>query len=71
MENLEKGLCPECDNFIYINRGKYICACGWKISKAEYTYLMKMKEKQNDEYYIPDYEENLQELNFLGRPKIK
>lgn len=67
MENLSIGLCSECDRgYRYNGNTKmYFCICGWSMSKKEFDDLMSVRESQSNEYHIPDYDENLSELNNL------
>lgn len=64
--NLQKGLCPHCSGFLQRDDEAeivYCINCDFKIYSVEFDN--RMSEATNNDFKIPDYEDNLKSLNNL------
>lgn len=73
-KNLKKMECPNCSYEIWWKKfqeeefeEKFIqCHCGFTITEEEFNIrLLNISKKESKEYFIPDYEQNLSNLNNL------
>jgi len=63
--NLRTSVCPKCENELQsisdLDVKYWVCSCGFQINKLEaYDILCQIRD-----YEVPDYEDNLTELNNL------
>ena len=70
MNKIKQGLCPKCESVLDLNhlRKEWVCVsdtCSYIISDVDYYFEMTLEESKEEEYHVPDVDENLYYLNNL------